>query len=324
MFGSSRYALDSASMSDAYWRWLLVPFVAVIVAGCAAPAPEPVPAPAQPVQAAGPAPAPAPAPAPMPELSPVQAKALAQRLAIEAVDELQNGNEAAARAKLDRALELDAGNELARKLLDQVNANAERELGPVHFRYTVQRDDSLSKIAQQFLGDRLRFYILAKYNGIANPSRLSLGQVIRVPGRAPAPAVAATVAGAPAQVEAETKPAAEPAPPQPQHDAETLMARGVDLQRAGDLEGAYGAFSEAAQKDPGNRDAMMQRDALRQALVRRFEREAAEAFQRQNLVVAIAKWDRVLELDPANRKARLERERALDLEKKLAEKFGAK
>lgn len=322
MVGGSWYALDSAGMTDAYRQRLLVPLVAMIVAGCAAPAPDPVSAPAQSAPAA--APAPTPAPAPMPELPPAQAKALAQRLALEAVDELQNGNEAAARAKLDRALELDAGNELSRKLLDQVNANAERELGPAHFRYTVQRDDSLSKIAQQFLGDRLRFYILAKYNGIANPSRLAVGQVIKVPGRAPAPAVATTMAGSPAQVEAETRPAAEPAPPQPQRDAETLMARGVDLQRAGDLEGAYGAFSEAAQKDPGNRDAMMQRDGLRKALVRRYEREAAEAFQRQNLDVAIAKWDRVLELDPANRKARLERERALDLEKKLAEKFGAR
>jgi len=46
------------------------------------------------------------------------------------------------------------------------------------------------------------------------------------------------------------------------------------------------------------------------------------AFQRQNLDLAIAKWDRILELDASNRKARLERERALDLKKRMDEKFG--
>jgi lipoprotein NlpI len=102
------------------------------------------------------------------------------------------------------------------------------------------------------------------------------------------------------------------------------MAKGVDLQRAGDLEGAYNAFAEAAQRDPGNRDAMMQRDGARQAMIRRYDREAAQAFQRQNLDLAIAKWDHILELDPGNRKAKLERERALELKRKMSEKFGAK
>ena len=45
---------------------------------------------------------------------------------------------------------------------------------------------------------------------------------------------------------------------------------------------------------------------------------------RQNLDLAISKWDRVLELDPNNRNARLKREQALDLKKRMAEKFGAK
>ena len=47
-----------------------------------------------------------------------------------------------------------------------------------------------------------------------------------------------------------------------------------------------------------------------------------DAFQRQNLDLAITKWDRILELDPANQKAKLERDRALDLKKRMSEKFG--
>jgi nucleoid-associated protein YgaU len=244
-----------------------------------------------------------------PELSPAQAKAQAQRLALEAVDQLQNGNEPAAQASLERALEFDAGNDLARRLMDQVKADAEKELGTISFRYSVQRDDSLSKLAQQFLGDRLRFYILAKYNGIANPSRLAVGQVLRIPGKAP---VAET------EVRSTPEPAASP------RDASGLIARGRELQRAGDFEGAYAALSEAVRREPGNRDAMLQRNSARQALIGAYEREAAQAFQRQNLELAIAKWDRVVDLDPANRKAKLERERALDLQKKMNEKFGAK
>ncbi len=77
-------------------------------------------------------------------------------------------------------------------------------------------------------------------------------------------------------------------------------------------------------RDPGNKDAASQRDNMRQALARRYEREAAQAFQRQNLDEAISKWDRVLALEPNNQKAKLERERALDLRKKMSEKFGAK
>ena len=294
---------------------------AALVAGCTAPSPI---APASaPVVAA---PAPSPAPAPAPELSPAQAKAQAQRLAIEAVDQLQNGDETAARATLDQALALDAGNDLARKLVDQIKADAEKELGPVYFRYTVQRDDSLSKLAQQYLGDRFLFYVLAKYNAIANPSRLAAGQVIRVPGKAPQGGTAPAASGARSQPEPEAKPATAEAPPPapPQQDAAALIAKGIELQRAGDLEGAYNAFAEAAQRDPGNRDAVMQREGARQAMIRRYDREAAQAFQRQNLDLAIAKWDRILELDPANRKAKLESERALELKKKMNEKFGAK
>ena len=77
--------------------------------------------------------------------------------------------------------------------------------------------------------------------------------------------------------------------------------------------------------DPRVNEAVAkQRDTTRAALLRSLDREATQAFQRQNLDLAIAKWDRILEVDPANRKARLERERAADLKKRMNEKFGAK
>ena len=69
---------------------------------------------------------------------------------------------------------------------------------------------------------------------------------------------------------------------------------------------------------------MKKRDAAKVALIRQLDREASQAFQRQNLDLAITKWDRVLDLDPNNRNARLKREQALDLKKRMADKFGGK
>ena len=53
-------------------------------------------------------------------------------------------------------------------------------------------------------------------------------------------------------------------------------------------------------------------------------RPRAQAYQRQNLDLAIKKWDQILELDPGNQKAKLERERAVELKKKMSDKFGTK
>jgi tetratricopeptide (TPR) repeat protein len=299
--------------------------VSLLVAACAGspPAPSGTPPGAAAPPATGSAastPEAIPVPAPAPELSPAAAKAQAQKLALEAVDQLQNGDEQAARATLERAAQLDAGNDLARKLSDQIRADAQRELGPVYFRYTVQKDDTLSKLAQQFLGDRFRFYILAKYNDITNPSRLAAGQVIRVPGRAPPPAAAA----APPVDPAPTVAAPPPPEPKPRDDVADALKKVAELVNAGNLEAAYFAYTDLAQRYPASAEAAKRRDASRAAFLRQLDREAATAFQRQNLDLAIAKWDRMLEIDPGNKKARLERERALDLKRKLAAKQGAK
>jgi tetratricopeptide (TPR) repeat protein len=308
--------------------WVLAAAMLAVLAGCAAPTSPPEATAAPPTGAdtrAAAAPPVAPAPPPAPEISPAQAKAQAQRLAIEAVDQLQNGDEAGARATLERALSLDPANELARKLTEEIKADAQKELGPVFFRYTVQRDDSLSKLAQQFMGDRFRFWILAKYNDIPNPSKLAAGQVIKIPGRAPPAGQRPT--GRPGEATdpnakaAPTAPETAPATP-PRDDLTALLQKGTQLQANGDLEGAYATFGDAAARFPGNQEALRKRDGAKVALVQRYDREATQAFQRQNLDLAIAKWDKILEIDPANQKAKLERDRATDLKKRLNEKFG--
>jgi LysM repeat protein len=312
---------SEVSGSGSAFRSVAVAFaVAAILIGCATPPPAADTAVSGVGRTApGAAVAPVPAPAPVPELSPAQSKAQAQRLALDAVDQLQNGDETAARLTLDKAIALDSTNELARKLQDQIKADAQKELGSVFFRYTVQRDDSLSKLAQQYLGDRFRFYILAKYNDMASPNKLAAGQVIKIPGRAPATPPAAVNPPAPV-----VDPVAKPAEPEakPRDDVADLLQKGKDLEASGNLDGAYAAYSEAAKKTPVNAEAVRRRDASKAALLRSLDREGTQAFQRQNLDLAITKWDRILEIDPNNQKAKLERERALDLKKKMADKFG--
>ena len=243
---------------------------------------------------------------------------MAARLALQAVDQLQVGDEAGARATLDQALKLDPANDLAKNLLSQINADAQRELGATFWRYTVQPGESLSRLAQQYMGDRFRFWILAKYNDITNPSRVAVGQVVKIPGRQPAtpPPVVATPEPPPV--------AAPPEPPKSDTQLADAMKRGAEQERSNNLEAAYATYVDVVARYPSNAEAVKKRDATKLSLIRTLDRDASQAFQRQNLDLAIAKWDRILELDANNRKARLERERALDLKKRMAEKFGAK
>ena len=208
---------------------------------------------------------------------------------------------------LEQAQALDPASDLARKMLDQIKADPQKELGAVFFRYTVQRDDSLSKIAQPYMGDRYKFHILAKYNDIANPSRLAAGQVIKVPGKGPA---AAAAAAAPAI------PATPPAVRLPRTSPTRLPRRRPSRPRRRATRRWRSCSRDATCRRPATSRAPTTRSArrrcailatatprcsatrTRQALARRYEREATQAFQRQNLDEAIGKWDRVLALEP--------------------------
>jgi tetratricopeptide (TPR) repeat protein len=278
----------------------------------------------------------APAAPETPPLRTEQRVQTAQKLSTDALELLQNGEESSARSFLEHALRLDPGNEVARKLLDQIRADARAELGATNFAYTVQPGDSLAKIAQAFLGDRYRFYILAKYNGIGNPSRVAVGQVIKIPGQAPpkliatepaahsakppvapAPPAAARVATDPAPVAA-----AEPTSPR-RREAERLYAEGLGFQKSGNTARAYDAFKDAVGRDPTFELAAQQRDAARRELIARYQRDATAAFHRQDLDGSIRNWDLLLALDPDDQNARLKRAQAVDLKQRL-NKFNTK
>ncbi len=200
----------------------------------------------------------------------------AQRQAVAAAEMLELGNEDQATAELQRALVADPSNRLAQSLLKQIQADPMATLGRESFSYRVQPGESLSRIAQRFLGDVHQFYILARYNDIKVPRQLQGGQTIRIPGKAPPPPPAAP------------PPAAKPVPvPAP-------------------------AASAASQSDDGRAA-----ERARQTKINAATRAARVAFARQDLSNAIRNWDIVLELDPSNTNAQLERKKAVDLRDKL-------
>jgi hypothetical protein len=216
-----------------------------------------------------------------------ESRAQAARYAIDAMELLQNGEEAAAKSLLDRTLQLDPASEIARKLMDQIKADPQQELGTVFFRYSVRPEDTLSKLAQRFLNDRYRFYILAKYNDLRVPNKLEVGQVVKIPGKEPPPAPMPLIihpTKTPEPVARPVEPPPRPAEPAPRQSEPP-------------------AAPKAADKAP---------------IIRRLSREAEVCYQRdRNLECAIEKWGQVLAIDPDNQLVKLKRERAIALREQL-------
>lgn len=256
--------------------WLLV----ALMAGCETPA-GPGSAARSPAPAAAPVVAPPPAPPPVVEAPPAPAPPTGspQKYVASALELLELGKEDEASAELQRALTLEPGHRLALNLLRQITVDPVSVLGRESYMYRVQPGETLSRIAQRFMGDVHLFYILARYNDIKVPKLLSGGQLVRIPGKAPP---AAPVANAPPSVTPAAQRASSPS----------------DAARA-----------EREQAERAERD--------RKLAVANATRAARQAFARQDLSNAIAQWDRVLELEPGNATAKLERQRAVELKDKL-------
>lgn len=86
-----------------------------------------------------------------------------------------------AETMLRARLEAVPGDNRSRGLLRQIEASPEKLLGAESFQYEVQPGESLSVLAQRFLGNYRLFFILARYNDIDNPSLVHAGQTLRIP-----------------------------------------------------------------------------------------------------------------------------------------------
>ncbi len=99
-------------------------------------------------------------------------------------------------------------------------------------------------------------------------------------------------------------------------EADRAFAAGSAARRAGQLDAALVQFQKA--EAAGHPRAAAQVAEVRKALVERHSRDARAAVAQQKLDVALRHWDRVLELDPGNDTARVERQRVEKLKAKAA------
>ncbi len=134
---------------------------------------------------------------------------------------------------------------------------------------------------------------------------------------------AATAAPAPASVPAPAAvPPAEPAPapavPAPAAELSPgakAMQSAQAAERAGNLDKALADYRLAASLSQAG--SANKAEAVRKQLVDRHTQKARASMARQDLDGAIANWNRVLELDPSNDMARLEKQKALTLKEKI-------
>jgi pyruvate/2-oxoglutarate dehydrogenase complex dihydrolipoamide acyltransferase (E2) component len=183
---------------------------------------------------------------------------------------LDTGQESAARKELKAVLKRAPNDPAALVLRDSLDKDPVELLGPRSFSYTVKPGETMLVLADRFLGNRLKSYQLARYNGIAVPASLTAGTVLKIPGEAPRP----TPAPAPTRPEpakpgkTKPKPAAPkpsmPAPARPAANpvaAAQARAAGLAALNGGRVAQAVNLLRRARALDPGN--PLIQRDLAR-------------------------------------------------------------
>lgn len=183
---------------------------------------------------------------------------------VEAIASLLDTGEAGkAKKRVVAALKRDPGNANLMLLRDSIDRSPQELLGPNHYAYTVQQGDTFPGLAQRFLGNRLKSYQLARYNGLTGAGVLPAGRVLQIPGqlpRAEAPRRAERLPEpALAPPRARTAPSARAAvvPPAARMGANPIAARqarsaGLAALNEGNPGRAVGLLARAAALDPGN------------------------------------------------------------------------
>jgi hypothetical protein len=178
----------------------------------------------------------------------------------DAIALLNAGDAIGARKRIIAVLTANPGDGIARKLIDQIDKDPKLLLGAQNFRYVVREGDSFSSLAQQFLGDPMMFYALARYNDFVIPVHPPIGRSILIPGKAKIakkaaakpqvgkkPAAMATNA-TPAPAAPKTVPAAVSDPPR----ASKLRGMALAAMNSGAIDRAVALLRQAHSADPAN------------------------------------------------------------------------
>jgi LysM repeat protein len=213
-------------------------------------------------------------PAPNIAVAPSAAVAAAEVDAVQAA--LMQGDRKAAEKQLKPLLKREPMNPKLLVLRDSIDRDPQELLGPANYPYTVRAGDTIEELAERLLGNRLKAYQLARYNGLANAMTLAPGTVLKIPGTAPRPKPVAApaeerkpraVTAAPPARAKPSAPAAAAAPaPAARPSANPVAARraraaGLAALNRGAVRDAVGLLQRAQALDPGN--AVIARDLQR-------------------------------------------------------------
>lgn len=218
---------------------------------------------------------------------------------------LQAGRAPQARALIIDYLDAEPDDARARDLLRQIEADPEAWLGTDHFLHVVQPGETLSGLAARYLERGDRFFILARYNDIADPGAIDSGQRLRIPTRFLEPTETP-------RRDAPAEPASTEPPP-----AEIAYREAMAALEAGDQATAARHLDRALDHDADHAAARAERSRLRDEVAPDLHREAVLLYRNQDLDAAIDLWDQVLVLDPEYSRARDYRSRAVELRERL-------
>lgn len=188
-------------------------------------------------------PAASPAPVAAPALSPDQRLSLA-------IDLLGKGQVADARAQLQAVMAATVNDKAAMELLQSLDEDPKAALGDEHFDYTARPGDTFTTLAARFLHDPLKFYLLARYNGVDAPDSLAPGRALAIPRPRHRAA-----AHAPARAAGAVPPALDAA------RARSLRFAGLEALDRGEIRRAVALLQAAARVDPD--DPLIKRDLAR-------------------------------------------------------------
>lgn len=167
---------------------------------------------------------------------------------------LETGDTKRARNLLKSMQKRDPTNVQLQTLKMSLEANPTSILGTKSFAYTVKSGDRMTALSNRFLGDPLKFFLLARFNGLKD-AQVTPGQIIQIPGNAPLadPVPLTRTRPKPAQSIAPTRPTAAPIALKANPAlATSLRGRGLAALNRGNITQAVAILRRAQAADPAN------------------------------------------------------------------------